>query len=191
MIIIISGSPGSGKTTIAYELAAKLGIKQVIQTDIIKDIFHLNKYPEIALCATHDAWRFFGEKDNENIIKGFNSHAKYFEKFLIELIEISKSKGETIIIEGIHATPRLYSKLKDKKIGFFLTINKEERIRRFDLKNLKRTEKNRGWYENIDAISVIEDYLKLNSQKNKMIIIDNNIIDHTIKKIREYIKNGE
>ena len=81
-VILINGVPGSGKTTIAYKLAAILEIEEVIQTDTIKEVFKVINHPEIALSTTHSAWKFFGEKNEQNIINGFKAHTKYFEDFL-------------------------------------------------------------------------------------------------------------
>lgn len=189
-VILINGVPGSGKTTIAYKLAAILEIEEVIQTDTIKEVFKVINHPEIALSTTHNAWKFFGEKNKHNVIKGFKEHTKYFEDFLLKIIEITEKEGKNIIIEGVHATPRLYSLIETKnKISFFLNINESSRLMRCDVKNSKRKVKNTDWYNNSDVISFLNYYLKEESEKNGIIIIDNINMRNSLDFIISSIKN--
>ncbi len=189
-VILINGVPGSGKTTIAYKLAAILEIEEVIQTDTIKEVFKVINHPEIALSTTHSAWKFFGEKNKHNVIKGFKEHTKYFEDFLLKIIEITEKEGKNIIIEGVHATPRLYSLIETKnKISFFLNIDESNRLVRCDIKNSKRKVKNTDWYNNADVISFLNSYLKKEAVKNNVNIIDNLNLKDSINFIISSIKS--
>jgi len=189
-VILINGVPGSGKTTIAYKLAAILEIEEVIQTDTIKEVFKVINHPEIALSTTHSAWKFFGEKNKHNVIKGFKEHTKYFEDFLLKIIEITEKEGKNIIIEGVHATPRLYSLIETKnKISFFLNIDESNRLVRCDIKNSKRKVKNTDWYNNSDVISFLNSYLKKEAVKNNVNIIDNLNLKDSINSIIYSIKS--
>src|SRR3989338_671256 len=105
VVIVIGGMPGSGKTTLAIAVAHHEGIEQTIQTDTIKELFQLQHYPEIAYTFTQQAWKFIGERTDQNIIAGFNAHASYFEPVLQGLATITEEKGKHIIIEGAQATP--------------------------------------------------------------------------------------
>ncbi|MBS3066981.1 AAA family ATPase [Candidatus Pacearchaeota archaeon] len=188
-VILINGVPGSGKTTIAYKLAAILEIEEVIQTDTIKEVFKVINHPEIALSTTHSAWKFFGEKNEQNIINGFKAHTKYFEDFLLKIIEITEKEGKNIIIEGVHATPRLYSLIETKnKISFFLNINESSRLVRCDVKNSKRKVKNTDWYNNSDVISFLNSYLLSQSMKNEVVIIYNNNIKYSLEFMIKCVK---
>ena len=106
-VIVLNGMPGSGKTRLAIELAKKLDIEQIIQTDTIKELFYIQNYPELAYCATHCAWQFLGMKSLQNIINGFLAHTKFFENTLLKIIEVTQEKGKNIIVEGVQITPRI------------------------------------------------------------------------------------
>ena len=189
VVILINGVPGSGKTTLAYRIANEFGVELVIQTDMIKDIFKLDNYPELATSASHQAWCFIGDKTAENIIIGFEKQAKFFEDFLLKFMESGIINKGDIIIEGIHATPKLFSLIKTKKkIGFFLKVDDMERKIRYDLKNKKRLEKNLLWYENSDVISILGKCLEEKSKEKKFVIVENNDLGNSLNYIKTKIK---
>ena len=145
VVILINGAPGSGKTTLAFKLADKLSIDQVIQTDTLKLFFRINNHSPISLIPSHEVWKLFGKKTSENIIKSFNIHTISFERFLLKAVNLTQEEGKDIIIEGVHATPKLFNSITYKnKIGFFLDVSEKELIKRYDQKNEKRSKKKLG-----------------------------------------------
>ena len=190
-VIVINGMPGSGKTTIAFTLASMLGIEQVVQTDVIKEILKINNYPEISYCPSHKAWEFFGIRNAKNIISGFEMHCRFFENYLLSISKIAEEKGKTIIIEGVQAIPNFFKKLKCKKIGFYLYLNDEkEHIRRFKLKNKKRVIKNNGWFENFEIIRLLDSYMVSLASEAGMQVIDNSNFFRTINEIVKNLNDG-
>ncbi len=191
-VILIAGVPGSGKTTIAFELARIFNIEQVIQTDTVKEIFQINDNDPISFCATHNAWKFFGEKTVENIMRGYEAHSMCFEKTLLDLIELTQKKGKNIIVEGAQITPALFSKINSAKVGFYLYVSDiKEHINRFDQKNSGRNKQNDEWYQNYNAIRVIDLDLKLKCKGNGIILLNNLSMHRTISlMIPEVMKLG-
>ncbi|MFA5141853.1 MAG: AAA family ATPase [Candidatus Woesearchaeota archaeon] len=187
-VILIGGVPGSGKTTIALELGRLLGIEQIVQTDTIKEMFQLQESPEYTYIATHKAWSLIGDKTKENIIKGYDLHARSFEKTLLGLIELTQKKGKNIIIEGVQINPELVSKILAPNVCFYLYVEQDsEHKKRFNLKNINRNKINTGWYENFDAIKAIDLYLRMGFKANACLI--NNIdISSTITEIINHLK---
>lgn len=192
-VITINGVPGSGKTTIAIELAKILHIEQIVQTDTIKDFFKINSMDPVSYCATHEAWKFIGDKNITNIINGFKMHTKFYENFLLRMIEISQHEGKKIIVEGMQITPEIFSRIEtEEKYGFFLDIpSKKEHFIRFDLKNMRRTKNNNKWYENYDIISILNSFLKKECKKNNIVMINNTSFNETIRKMIETLHSIE
>jgi 2-phosphoglycerate kinase len=191
-VILISGVPGSGKTTVSLELARIFGIEQIIQTDTIKEIFQVNGYEPISYTSTHSAWRHFGEKNVNNIIKGYCAHSACFEQLLLRLISLTQEKGKHIIVEGAQITPRLFSQIQTQKIGFYLYVNDPtEHLSRFAQKNGRRTKTNINWGENYDAIRTIDLYLRQMCEKSGIIMLHNTSLDETLNAIGdEMVKLG-
>lgn len=189
-VILICGAPGTGKTTLAYRLADRLQVDHIIQSDTVKDFFEIFDLNEIACGASHDVWKHFGEKDRETIVKGFREHVKYYRKIISELIRQENRKFEVVIAEGVQVTPSLFDSIsKIDKIGFLLRIgDQEEQVRRYRQKNRMRRKLNRKWFENYDAIEIIDSYLveqakSLNS--DDLHIMGEDSFEKTLDKVHE------
>ena len=172
-VIFISGQPGTGKTSLAKEICYGRDIL-LLSTDDIKSFCRLSGYGGLADYDSHSAWQNFGPKNKINIIKGFNGHARIFEKIILAMIKESSRAYKNIVIEGVHVTPRLYRRVKAKKIACYLDLpGRVRHWQMFDSKNRARGEYNIKWYENYDVIKIINNYAKERCQRAGFKIIKN------------------
>lgn len=162
--ILICGIPGTGKTTLSTNLAKLLNIDQVISTDFIREIKRSlikKEYNLILFSVTHNSWKLFGDKTNENILCGAKEHARAIFPEIIHLIKNSQKEGRDIIIEGVHLIPEILDTLKEIKMKivyiYLYVEDKEEHFKRFALKNELREVKNQSWYENYPVMKLIEE----------------------------------
>ncbi|MBI2085241.1 MAG: hypothetical protein HYT71_01875 [Candidatus Aenigmarchaeota archaeon] len=102
IIPIIAAMPCVGKTTMAREIATAFGIGNVIGGDAfrsaLRDFFSKEKNPEF-FTSVYDAWKFFGEKNNENIIKGFEAQAKIMNQTIERMVaDRGIRDGESMVL---------------------------------------------------------------------------------------------
>lgn len=180
-LILIGGVPGTGKTTIAYNLALKLKIDKVISTDTIK-LFaktYINNKDKYLLTTTHEAYKI----DNLSVIDGYLKHSKQINNLLLELLNNVKDK--IIIIEGSTINKELINIInKDKYELLYINLitSKNNLIERYKLKEKLRKS---NWIDNINNIIAINNYLK----KDNINIINNNV-DKSLERIIKYVKKN-
>ncbi|MBI4167976.1 MAG: hypothetical protein HY515_03400 [Candidatus Aenigmarchaeota archaeon] len=114
IIPIIAAMPCVGKTTMAREIATAFGIGNVVGGDAfrsaLRDFFSKEKTPEF-FTSVYDAWKFFGEKNNENIIKGFEAQAQIINRAIERMVaDRGIRDGESIVFEYLHFLPSQYDK---------------------------------------------------------------------------------
>ena len=109
---------------------------------------------------------------------------------MLKAINLSQNEGKNLIIEGVHATPKLFESISYDKIGFFLDVSDEDLIKRYDLKNEKRSKKNFGWYDNFDVIKVISKHLKESSNNKRIIVFENKKIKDSVDFMIDRIKDS-
>ncbi len=189
VVVFINGIPGTGKTTVAHKLAAKLAVEEIIQTDFLKQVFRYLEHDEHAYMASHQAWRLFGKKTRENVLKGFEYCVDFFEPWIVGLANLSRQRLQTVIVEGVQATPKVFQKIVGEKIGFFLVNDEKTHRSRLHSKNRKRTNPHNLFTEHYDVIQIINQHLTKQAKKNGFIIIKNNDSNQTAKKIVEEL-NG-
>lgn len=180
-LILIGGVPGTGKTTIAYNLALRLKIDKVLSIDMVK-IFaktychNLDKY---FLTTTHEAYKL----ENLSITDGYLRHCNIVNNIVLEVIK--NIKDNIIIVEGSTINKDFLNLLDKEKyhITYFnLSLPTNSLIGRYKQKEQLRKS---NWIENIYVIEKIGEYL---CQSNFNIVNDN--IDFTMERILEYVKKN-
>lgn len=114
IIPIIAAMPCVGKTTMAREIATAFGIGNVVGGDAfrsaLRDFFVRDKNPEF-FTSVYDAWKAFGEKNEVNIIKGFESQAMIMNKTIERMVaDRGIRDGESMIFEYLHFLPSQYDR---------------------------------------------------------------------------------
>lgn len=197
-IIIISGVPGTGKSTIAINLAQTLHYDQLISTDIIREVLKSKsrqKCQPILFSTTHEAWQFFGNYSSTNVIKGYRYHSSLLFKTLNKLIKNNIKNGCHTILEGSHLLPEFLDYLNklNADIYYFLLSppSYKELERRFENKNKIRTKEYLMWKRNIKTIKTINGWLKKEVKKTNLHLIVNKKINNTVSQILKVINNNE
>ena len=115
LILLIGGTPGSGKSTVAAELAYRLNIARIQSTDMMREIIRSYITPEVAptLCySSFEAWRGLPAPRHEptttperRMLEGFLSQVAIMRPALKASIERAVQEGEHLILEGVHVLP--------------------------------------------------------------------------------------
>lgn len=197
-VIMIGGVPGTGKSTIAINLAKALKIDQILQTDLLRDVMQLyesKKENPMLFSVTHECWKFLGSKNKKNVIRGALLHAETLHGKIIEIVRKSLKDGRSIIVEGVHVTPNLIKKINSgpgKIYGFILSKkNTKDHLKFFDLKNEERAIPHTKWYENFKEIRTIQSHLVKIAKENNFYVIENEDLEKTVRKIIEVINDGK
>jgi 2-phosphoglycerate kinase len=112
LIILIGGATGVGKSTIATQLAARLGITRVMSTDAIREVLRAALSPAL-LPVLHassfnagDALRVRSiSSPSEQLVVGFQEQVLAVAAGIKALIARAVEEGTDIIVEGAHVVP--------------------------------------------------------------------------------------
>ena len=115
-MIFIGGVPGVGKTSLSGILSKKLGIDLVLSGDYRREFISplLKDQESIKLLSTsvYDSWKAFGDKNRDNIIKGFEGQSKIICEGLAAAFSRAHKNGESLIIESLYVNKDLLSLMK-------------------------------------------------------------------------------
>lgn len=101
-IILIGGTAGTGKTTLASELSWRLGLDHRIGTGFIREIVKSQHRRED--CLELHGFTFRSEQPVANIV----AQAKRLRPAIIACIERARREGTSLLVEGTHLLPSLY-----------------------------------------------------------------------------------
>ncbi len=114
LIPIITALPCVGKTTLAREVATRLGIGDVMGGDAIRasyrDLISKDEHPEF-FCSIYGAWQYVGDRKEtkENIILGFYKQAEIMNRLMERIVaDRGIRDGESMVIEYLHFLPSQY-----------------------------------------------------------------------------------
>jgi len=184
LIILIGGATGTGKSTVAAEVAYRLGITRVTSTDFVRQTMRALFTPEF-LPAIHyssfDAGRALPTAQEEEIdplLHGFLEQTRHVLVGVQAAIDRSLEEGWSMVIEGVHLVPGMLPRLIDGAVVVecVITIEKEEThaghfwIRDVASEGLRPLDK---YLERLGDIRYLQDYIVERAQVEGIPVVEN------------------
>ncbi|XRO75758.1 2-phosphoglycerate kinase [Methanocaldococcus sp. 28A] len=187
IVILIGGASGVGTSTIAFEIASRLGISSVIGTDSIREVMRKVISRELIPTlyeSSYTAWKVLRDDEENKYIKGFERHSEAVLTGVEGVIDRCLVEGQSVIIEGTHLIPTL---LKDKYlenphvIFIMLTIYNEELHKmRFYARGRVSSRPTERYLKHFKIIRMINDYMVETAKKKGIPVVENLKISETV-----------
>ncbi len=191
LIILIGGASGVGTSSMAFELASRIGLKNLISTDMIREVMRKIVSKELSPVIHESSFSAYNtmrrhEENTDPIIEGFIDHVDVVNVGVEAIIERSLKEGISIIIEGVHIVPGFINKkLMDKHniVQFTLTVDNPDihkgrfysRCRQPWVKRSLQT-----YLDNFSAIRKIQNFMVQQAKTYNSHIINNTDVVNTI-----------
>jgi 2-phosphoglycerate kinase len=111
LIVLIGGSTGTGKSTIAAEVAHRLGITRVTSTDFIRQtmraFFSEEFMPTIHRSSFEAGEAVVGDVKGDPTVVGFVEQSRHVSVGVDAAIRRALTEGWSIVLEGVHLVPGL------------------------------------------------------------------------------------
>lgn len=209
LIILIGGTTGVGKSTIATQLAARLGITRFISTDSVREVmrslFSERIMPTLHMSSfeAHQAMRGPVPRSADPVVVGFEEQVRAVSVAVIALIERAVIEGTDLILEGAHLVPGFVESpdwappWDDKAviIPIVVTVDDEDVHRsHFFLRGTDTSQRNVERYlESFEDIRKVQKYIRSAAQQQGAPVISSYgldvtlaaIIDHIVEKVGE------
>jgi 2-phosphoglycerate kinase len=192
IFLLISGSSGVGKTSIAVEIARRLEISRVIGTDSIRQIMRLmfsaDLMPEIH-CSTYDAHKVLdieGELAGGAVITAFREQAQKICVGVQALLDRAVEENTSMLIEGVNLVPGLVDLEPYRTSAHVIslvvsTLDTESWSSRFDTREGQAAGRGAKRYlDHFDEIRQIQDHILHEADQQDLPIIDNVRMDDAV-----------
>jgi len=199
LIVLIGGTTGVGKSTIATEVAHRLGITRVVSTDSIREvmrgIFTRDLMPAIYE-SSFNAWqglRVPVPHGANPVIVGFREQTAVVTTGIQSLIQRAVLEGVSMVIEGIHLVPGYIDSSLFKRasvVPLLIAVDDEEAhrshfyIREIQTDGMRPLEKYRSSFANIRLLG---EYIEDLAVEHGVPVVHSHQLDQTMAEVLELI----
>lgn len=199
LIVMIGGSTGVGKSTVATTVANRLGIVRIVSTDAIREvmrgIFTREMMPTLHT-SSFDVSTALREPGGETdpVLAGFRQQVQAVSVGVTQILRRAVVEGTDLIIEGAHVVPGFVDlPTRDEAIVASMVIMVDDRqIHRSHF--VARARDNRGrsrghgrYLDHFDDIRKIQQYIGALACEHDVPVVPSYSLDATVSRVMELV----
>jgi len=194
IVVMIGGGTGSGKSSVATEVAHRLGITRVTSTDVIRHTmraFFSEQFMPTIHYSSFEAGRAAREDDENPVLSGFLDQTRNVLVGMGAVIERALSERWSIVLEGVHLVPGLLPPIEGAlTIHCILQIEDREAhaahfwIRDATSVGLRPVQR---YLDALDDIRLIQSAIVDRARRYEVPVIGNRNIEHTITSVMDLV----
>ena len=197
LIVLIGGATGTGKSSVATELAYRLGITRVTSTDFIRQTmraFFSKEFMPSIHYSSFEAGEAVATPDDEAVdprLVGFLEQTRNVLVGVRAVVERALQEGFSMVLEGVHLVPGMLPPIPGAVVVHcVLAIDKEEEhathffVRDFASDGLRPVDRYLGA---LPDIRVIQDAIVERARRFDVPIVQNEELAHTIATVMELV----
>ncbi len=198
VIILLGGTAGVGKTSLALEVAHRLGIGRVLSTDSIRQIMRVMLSQELVPAihgSSYDAHKLLAPDamGEDPVIEGFRAQTAAVTVGIRASMDRAVSENASIVLDGVSIVPGLldlegYSELADVIFLVVATLDEDVFSRRFETRaEGARRRGTHRYIHNLDSILKIQEHFLWLAEREEVPIVDNVSFDRSVLLIIRHV----
>jgi len=196
IIVLIGGSTGTGKSTVAAEVAHRLGITRVASTDFIRQTMRAFFSPEFMPTIHYSSFEAGQALDEEvtgdPTVVGFVDQCRHVCVGVDAAIRRALTEGWSMVLEGVHLVPGLLLAELDGVLLVHVVIEiADEQVHRmhFYIRDvstggIRAMEK---YLERIDDIRRVQAHITSRARREGVPVVENANVERTIDQVIELV----
>jgi 2-phosphoglycerate kinase len=192
LVVLIGGATGVGKSTMATQLATRLGIVRVVATDAVREVMRSMFSPELmptlhtSSFEADTALREPPTRESDALIVGFREQTAAVSVGINALIERAALEGTSIILEGAHIVPGFFDteRFADRILAVPFVVGVQDEVRHMlhfaAREGSEASRPARRYSEGFTNIRRIQRYVQGQAVAHDVPVLDNVSFDSTI-----------
>jgi 2-phosphoglycerate kinase len=178
LVVLIGGTTGVGKSTLATMLAARLGITRVIATDVVRQVLRAFFTREAMPSVHHSAFEAGG-------LEGYREQADRVATGVAAIVERAANEGQPIVVEGVHVVPGALERSLRARcvVAEALLVVADEELHRGHFSHRPGTRPAERYLAAFEEIRGLQDHLAERALEAGIEVIDNENVDATLARL--------
>jgi 2-phosphoglycerate kinase len=182
LVVLIGGTTGVGKSTLASMLAARLGVNRVIATDVVRQVLRAFFTLEAMPTVHHSAFEAGG-------ITGYRDQAERVGTGIAAIVERAANEGKPVVVEGVHVVPGgVHPRVRERCVLVeALVVVQDPELHRAHFSLRPGTRPAERYLTHFEDIRRLQDHLWERARSEKVAIIDNENVDAALARLMELV----
>jgi 2-phosphoglycerate kinase len=182
LVVLIGGTTGVGKSTVATMLAARLGITRVIATDVVRQVLRAFFTHEAMASVHYSAFEAGG-------VEGYTDQAAQVNTGIAAIMQRACDEAKPVVIEGVHVVPgAIAAEWRERCVVVeALVVVPDPELHRGHFSHRPGTRPPERYLSRFDDIRVLQDHLVVRAREASVAVIENDNADDTLAQLMQLV----
>ena len=198
ILVLIGGATGTGKSTVATEIAHRLGITRVTSTDFIRQTMRAFFSPEFMPSVHYSSFEAgtalpAAEKEaGDALLVGFIDQTRHVLVGVQASIDRALEEGWSMVLEGVHLVPGMLTAPIEGALVVHVVVgieNEEIHAQHFWIRDAVSAgvRTHDKYLDRLSDIRHIQDFIVEEAQKNDVPVVQNGNIEQAIGAVMDLV----
>ena len=195
IILLVGGGTGTGKSTLATEVAYRLGISRVTSTDFVRQTmraFFSREFMPTIHYSSFEAGGVVTGVATDQAVAGFLEQTRNVLVGVGAAMDRALEEGWSMVLEGVHLVPGMVPSAVDDAlfVQCVLAVEDEDKHRaRFHVRDLgsegKRAQDR--YLESFEEIRAIQEFIVQRAREHDVAVVENSDPERSIVEVMELV----
>ena len=190
VILLVGGATGTGKSTVATEVAYRLGITRVSSTDFVRQTMRAFLSEDVMPSIHYSSFEVPHE-GGLGVVEGFVEQTHNVLTGVRALIERALQEGWSLVLEGVHLVPGMLPAVEGAIVVHCVLAIEDEQAheRHFWVRDV-HSEGLRPVQKYLDAlpdIRLVQDFIVGQAETSGVPVVENRSIERSIEAVMELV----
>jgi 2-phosphoglycerate kinase len=197
LIVLVGGAPGTGKSTIASQVAHRLGITRIVSTDVVRQVMRgviaADVLPQIHVSSFDAGQLILHGEPADRTIAGFRQQADTVRAGLRNVVVRAVEERFPLVLEGVHVVPGAPLVAPDEGAIVAEVVlalaSEDEHQSHFELRAAHTGDARPAerYLEAFDAIRHVHDFLVAEAHRTGTPVVEASDIDRAVRDVMDVV----